>query len=165
MNRFALLALVGVTLAACATDSADDTTSAMTSVTADTATAPVQAAQSAAPRLEFFSSSDSVMAVVDGAGCGYSAPGVTGDSSLFAFSQDGIIRVNGRLERMTMVGDGTYTDSTGESRWENARYRLDLRTSDDSTVEAGVAQHGEMTVEDKRTGGKTTVNLIGGCGC
>lgn len=149
-------------LTSCAGGTEEEGTAFVSSV--DTAT-PVAVVAPTGPQIQFFSFSDSVMAVVDGAGCGYSAPGITGDSSLFAFSIDGVIQVDGRLEVLKMVGEGTYTDSTGESRWENTRYRLRLRVQDDGMVEGGVNQHGEMTVEEKATGATTTVALVGGCGC
>lgn len=124
-----------------------------------------QATVPAGPAVQHFSFTDEILAVIDGAGCGYSAPGVVGDSSLFASSSDAVIRVGGKLQILKPIGDGTYTDSTSESRYENAAYRVDLRTVTDSAVESGSAQHGEMTVEDKTSGGKTTLALVGGCGC
>lgn len=151
-----------ISVAGCASGAGEEGRATLSTDTVTPESAPSALQE---PRLEFFASTDSVMAVVDGAGCGYSAPGITGDSSLFAFSIDGVIQVNGRLEVLKMVGEGTYTDSTGESRWENQRYRLDLRVQDEGMAEGGVSQRGEMTVEEKATGGKATVAIVGGCGC
>ena len=119
------------------------------------------------PRLlvQPFAFTDEVAAVVEGAGCSYTARGTGGDSSVFASSSDAVIRVDGKLQILKLIGEGNYTDSTGEARYENAAYRVDLHTINDSTVEAGVVQHGEMIVEEKETGLRTTISIVGGCGC
>jgi hypothetical protein len=90
---------------------------------------------------------------------------VTGDSSLFASSSDGVIRVAGKIQVLGFVGEGESTDSLSELRFENTHYRVNLRTVTDSMIEGGTAQHGEMTVEDKSNGERTTLALVGGCGC
>jgi hypothetical protein len=125
-------------------------------------------AQTAAPRgpeVEHFSFTDEVRKVIDGAGCIFNARGVTGDSSLFASSSDGVIRVAGKIQVLGFVGEGESTDSLSELRFENTHYRVNLRTVTDSMIEGGTAQHGEMTVEDKSNGERTTLALVGGCGC
>jgi hypothetical protein len=130
----------------------------------DSASIP-QTSAPTGPAVRHFSITNEVMAVIDGAGCIFSAPGMARDSSLFASSSDAVIRVGERIQVLKFVGEGESSDSTSDLCFENAAYRVNLHTVTDSMIEGGNAQHGDMTVEDKRTGGKTMVALVGGCGC
>lgn len=84
---------------------------------------------------------------------------------LFAYATDGGMMVNGRTQILKLLDEGRASDSISKLRFENAGYRVELRTITDSMMEGGVSQHGEMMVEEKSTGAKTTVAIVGGCGC
>ncbi len=132
----------------------------------DTATPPTaQTLTPTGPDVRHFSDNEWGAALDAGAGCAYRTPGKPYDSTLFASTTDAIIRVGKKMELLKLVDEGTPGDSTTKLRYENARYRVDIRTQVDSMMEGGVAEHGEMTVEEKSTGTKTTAAIVGGCGC
>lgn len=132
----------------------------------DTATLPIaQTSTPTGPDVRHFSDDEWEAALDAGAGCAYRAPGKPYDSTLFASTSDAIIRVGKKIELLKLVDEGTPGDSTTKLRYENALYRVDVRTVVDSMMEGGAAEHGEMTVEDKTSGGKTMRQIEGGCGC
>lgn len=161
--RLLPISLCCILLAACNIPAPDDANDEVV-VSSSTFITP-RAVVWAGPHVQHFSYTDEVLAVVEGAGCSYRAPGVEGDSSLFASSVDAVIRVDGKIEVLKLTKEGKADDSTSKLTYEKAAYRVDVRTQLDSVMEGGVAEHGEMTVEDKTSGGSATVAIVGGCGC
>lgn len=105
---------------------------------------------------------------VEGCSCYFAESKVDFDAEKYIYIDDygnnGYIKVNGKLQKIPME-EGDFDPSNFQKNIENENFRIFMRGNKVKELEEVMMFEGEMTVENKKTGEKTTSRIYGECGC
>ena len=107
-------------------------------------------------------------AEVEGCSCYFAKSKIDFDAEKYIYIDDygnnGYIKVNGKLVKIPME-EGDFDPSNFQKNIENENFRIFMRGNKVKELEEVMMFEGEMTVENKKTGEKTTSRIYGECGC
>ncbi len=105
---------------------------------------------------------------VEGCSCYFAESKSDFDAEKYIYIDDygnkGYIKVNGKLVKIPME-EGDFDPSNFQKNIENENFRIFMRGNKVKELEEVMMFEGEMTVENKKTGEKTTSRIYGECGC